>query len=140
MFFSGGVAVMATSHEQLILDSDRCLREATRLIVARTPITDWPEWVRLPLERAISDDFSEYRVSAYRADAVRRYLARIGLLDKGFLAIYNTVAPRAAAFSVGADRAGDEDLDSTSVEYAKDRLLADLLPSIAREAAHERRP
>ncbi|MBN6739338.1 hypothetical protein JKG47_02045 [Acidithiobacillus sp. MC6.1] len=114
-----------TLHEQHLLDSDRCLREVTRLILARTPLSRWPEPLRLPLERAISAASSENRISAYRADALRLYLARIGLLNENGHAM--STIPE------------DTTMDSTAMEYAKDRLLADLLPAIARKNAHERR-
>ncbi len=114
-----------TLHEQRLLDSDLCLREVTRLILARTPLSRWPETLRLPLERAISSCSSENRISAYRADALRRYLARTGILNEN-----DHVMPMIPEDAI---------IDSSTVEYAKDRLLADLLPAIAREKARERR-
>lgn len=118
-------ALPKTPHEQRLLESDRCLREVARLILARTPLSRWPDTLRLPLERALSDVSSENRISAYRAEALRRHLVRIGLLGRGD-----------HAMPVIPDGSGPDDM---TVEYAKDRLLADLLPAIAREAAHERR-
>ncbi len=113
-----------TLHEQRILDSDRCLCDVTQLIRARTPLSHWPDHLRLAMERALSDVSSENRISAYRADALRRYLTRMCLLD-------------------GRDHSKPEnpdgvEMDIVLVEYAKDRLLADLLPTIARETAHDR--
>lgn len=109
-----------TTHEQHILASDHALAEAARLVVSRIPLQEWPDHLRIAISMALAqacDDtrLAKSRVSAHRANDLKRFLSRQGILD-----------------SASFEGNSGEQADSTDSEYVMDRLLADLTTKVAK--------
>lgn len=109
-----------TAHEQHILDSDQALLEATKLVIMRTPLREWPRPLQIPMNMALAlgaDDtrFRSNRVSAHRAKELNRFLARRGVIPD----------------LVAVDDLENQPIDPNDA-YIMDRLLADLVTKVTK--------